>query len=129
MFRLFSKHNKTSVQMFKISVTLQTVNTLHLHGTDCLMVALKQDGLAVALSCVYTRRFCLALYYCELLLQGQFEQSYSTAYQYNVDEGLDLLLRYLYSKDNHNIYSALAKSFPSPSWCLFNFFDSTICLS
>ena len=31
------------------------------------------------------------------------EQSYSTAYQYSFDEGLDLLLRYLYSKDNHNI--------------------------
>ena len=57
--------------------------------------ALKQDGLVVASSCVYTRRFCLALYYCELLLQGQFEQSYSTAYQYSFDEGLDLLLRYL----------------------------------
>ena len=57
------------------------------------------------------KRFCLALYYCELLLQGQFEQSYSSAYQYSFDEGLDLLLRYLYSKDNHNIYGALTKTF------------------
>ena len=40
-----------------------------------------------------------------------FEQSYSTAYQYSFDEGLHLLLRYLYSKDNHNIYDALAKVF------------------
>ena len=38
-----------------------------------------------------------------------FEQSYSTAYQYSFDEGLDLLLRYLFSKDNQNFYSTLAK--------------------
>ena len=75
--------------MFKISETLQTVNSKYPapawdglpHGC-----ALKQDGLAVALSCVYTRRFLLALYYCELLLLGQLEQSYSTAYQYSFDE-------------------------------------------